>query len=305
MSVLSRLSTSNDERAARLAGIALMLLSIFMFSFGDATGKFLVGTYSVGQLLALRACAALLVLSPAIWRHRAQFLKLERPWLQLVRVMLSTLEVAAFFLATVYLPLADVITYYLAGPIFVTALSALVLREQVGWRRWSAILIGFCGVLIALRPSAQTFSLPALIALGGSLSFAVLMLITRSLRATPDIVMASSQFVGTFLLGAVMAPFGWVTPTPGSLVLFAAAGLISVTALFCVNRSLKLAPASVVVPYQYSMIVWAVIFGFVVFGDVPHPATIAGAAIIIGAGLYIYLRERSLGRDEGAVNPPV
>ncbi|WP_315742617.1 MULTISPECIES: DMT family transporter [unclassified Bradyrhizobium] len=305
MSVLSRLSTSNDERAARLAGIALMLLSIFMFSFGDATGKFLVGTYSVGQLLVLRACAALLVLSPVIWRHRAQFLKLERPWLQLVRVILSTLEVAAFFLATVYLPLADVITYYLAGPIFVTALSALVLREQVGWRRWSAILIGFCGVVIALRPSAQTFSLPALIALGGSLSFAVLMLITRSLRATPDIVMASSQFVGTFLLGAVMAPFGWVTPTPGSLVLFAAAGLISVTALFCVNRSLKLAPASVVVPYQYSMIVWAVIFGFVVFGDVPHPATIAGAAIIIGAGLYIYLRERSLGKDEGAVNPPV
>ena len=160
-----------DERSARLAGIGLMLLSVFMFSFGDALGKFLVATYSVGQLLWLRACAALLVLSPLIWRHRAQFFALERPWLQLLRVMLSTLEVAAFFLATVYLPLADVITYYLACPIFVTALSAIVLREQVGWRRWSAILIGFCGVLIALRPSAQTVSWPALIALGGSLSF--------------------------------------------------------------------------------------------------------------------------------------
>ena len=102
-------------------------------------------------------------------------------WLQLFRVVLSTLEVAAFFLATVYLPLADVITYYLACPIFVTALSAIVLRERVGWRRWSAVLIGFCGVLIALRPSAQTISWPAMIALGGSLSFAVLMLITRSL----------------------------------------------------------------------------------------------------------------------------
>ena len=304
MTFLSRISVHNDSRSARLAGIGLMLLSIFMFSFGDATGKFLVQTYSVGQLLCLRACAALLLLAPMIWRQRSQFINLERPWLQLVRVMLSTLEVAAFFLATVYLPLADVITYYLAGPIFVTALSALVLREHVGWRRWCAILIGFCGVLIALRPSAQTFSLPALIALGGSLSFAVLMLITRSLRATPDIVMASSQFVGTLLLGTAMAPFGWVTPTRSSLVLFAAAGLISVTALFCVNRSLKLAPASVVVPYQYSMIVWAVIFGFVVFGDVPHPATLVGAAIIIGAGLYIYLRERSLGRDESAVNPP-
>ena len=176
--------------------------------------------------------------------------------------MLSTLEVAAFFLATVYLPLADVITYYLACPIFVTALSAIVLRERVGWRRWSAVLIGFCGVLIALQPSAQTVSWPAMIALGGSLSFAILMLITRSLRATPDIVLASSQFAGTFMFGAVLAPFGWVTPTPGSLGLFVAAGCISVGALFCVNRSLKLAPACVVVPYQYSMIIWAVMFGY-------------------------------------------
>jgi drug/metabolite transporter (DMT)-like permease len=294
-----------DERSARLAGIALMVLSIFLFSFGDAMGKFIVATYSVGQLLFLRACAALLLLSPIIWRQRAHFARLERPWLQLFRVVLSTLEVAAFFLATVYLPLADVVTYYLAGPIFVTAMSAIFLGEKVGWRRWSAILIGFCGVLIALRPSVQTISLPALIALGGSLSFATLMLITRSLRATPDIVMASSQFVGTFLLGVGMSAFHWVPPTPGSLALFALAGCTSVAALFCVNRSLKLAPASVVVPYQYSMIVWAVIFGFVVFGDVPSLATIVGAAIIIGAGLYIFLRERDLGRGDEQVNPPV
>src|ERR1700719_2210208 len=217
MSLLAKISTGLDERSARLAGIGLMLLSIFMFSFCDALGKFMVATYSVGQLLWLRACAALLVLLPMIWRDRAAFMQLERPWLQLLRAVLSTLEVAAFFLATVYLPLADVVTYYLACPIFVTALSAIVLREKVGWRRWTAILIGFCGVLIALRPSAQTVSLPALIALGGSLSFATLMLITRSLRKTPDIVMASSQFIGTFSLGAVLSAFHWVPPTPGSL----------------------------------------------------------------------------------------
>src|SRR5579862_614997 len=297
MSLFAKLS-SYDDRSARLAGIGLMLLSIFMFSFGDALGKFLVATYSVGQLLWLRACAALIVLLPLVWRQRGEFTRLERPWLQLLRTVLSTLEVAAFFLATVYLPLADVVTYYLACPIFVTALSAIVLREKVGWRRWSAILIGFAGVLIALHPSVRSFSWPALIALCGSMSFAILMLITRSLRNTPDIVMATSQFVGTFLLGAVLAPIGWVTPAPQSLALFAAAGLISVCALMCVNRSLKLAPASVVVPYQYSMIVWAVIFGLVVFGDVPAPATVVGAAIIIGAGLYIFLRERRLGREE-------
>jgi drug/metabolite transporter (DMT)-like permease len=304
MSLLARISTHTDERSARLAGIGLMLLGVFMFSFGDALGKYLVSTYAVGQLLWLRACAALLVLSPLIWRQRDKFLQVERPWLQAIRILLSTLEVAAFFLATVYLPLADVTTYYLACPIFVTALSALVLREQVGWRRWSAIVIGFGGVLIALRPSAQTISWPAMIALGGSLSFSILMLITRSLRNTSDIVMASSQFAGTFFLGALMSPFGWVTPTAGSLAMFAAAGCISVAALICVNRSLKLAPASVVVPYQYSMIVWAITFGIIVFGDVPQPATIVGAAIIISAGLYIFLRERKLGREETAVNPP-
>ncbi len=303
MTLLARISPHNDERSARLAGIGLMLLSVSMFSFGDALGKFMVATYAVGQLLWLRACAALIVLAPAIWRHRASFARLERPWLQLLRVLLSTLEVAAFFLATVYLPLADVVTCYLACPIFVTALSAIVLRERVGWRRWSAILVGFTGVVIALHPSAQTVSWPAMIALSGSLSFSILMLVTRSLRATPDIVMASSQFIGTFLLGALMSPFGWVTPSSGSLALFAAAGIISVSALLCVNRSLKLAPASVVVPYQYSMIVWAIIFGIIVFGDMPSPATIIGAAIIIGAGLYIFLRERSLGREERVVSP--
>src|ERR1700716_872265 len=304
MTLFARTSTY-DERSARLAGIGLMLLGVFMFSFGDALGKFMVATYSVGQLLWLRACAALLVLAPMVWKQRAVFSDLERPWLQLLRVTLSTIEVAAFFIATVYLPLADVITYYLACPIFVTALSALVLRERVGWRRWSAVLIGFCGVLIALRPSSQTVSWPAMIALGGSLSFAVLMLITRSLRATPDIVLASSQFGGTFLFGAVMSPIGWVTPSLGSLGFFAAAGCISVSALLCVNRSLKLAPASAVVPYQYSMIIWAVLFGYVVFGDVPQVATLAGAAIIIGAGIYIFMRERELGRGKAVVNPPV
>src|SRR6266436_6606454 len=305
MTLLARLSSHRDERSAQLAGIGLMLLSVLMFSFGDALGKFMVATYAVGQLLWLRACAALIVLAPAIWRHRAAFVQLERPWLQLLRVVLSTLEVAAFFLATVYLPLADVVTCYLACPIFVTALSAIVLRERVGWRRWSAVLIGFCGVLIALRPSSQTVSWPAMIALGGSLSFAVLMLITRSLRATPDIVLASSQFAGTFLLGALLSPFAWVTPSIGSLLQFAAAGCISVGALLCVNRSLKLAPASVVVPYQYSMIIWAVMFGYCVFGDVPEVATILGAAIIIGAGIYIFMRERALGRKETVVSPPV
>ncbi len=305
MTLLAKISTATDDRSARLAGIGLMLLSVAMFSFGDALGKFIVATYPVGQLLLLRACAALIVLSPSIWRRRADFSRIERPWLQLLRVILSTLEVAAFFAAVAYLPLADVITYYLAGPIFVTALSAIVLHEHVGWRRWSAVVVGFCGVLIALQPSAQTVTWPAMIALGGSLSFALLMLITRSLRDTPDIVLASTQFMGTLLFGAMLAPFGWITPDPASLFLFILAGCVSVCALLCINRALKLAPASLVVPYQYCMIVWAVIYGYFIFGDVPSTATVIGAAIIIAAGLYIFVREQRLGREEAVVSQVV
>ena len=304
MNFLKKISATPDDRSARVAGIALMLAGVFMFSFGDALGKFIVATYSVGQFMLLRACAALALIGPSMWRTRAEFARVERPWLQVVRIVLSTLEIAAFFLAVVYLPLADVTTYYLATPIFVTALSAIVLREHVGWRRWSAILIGFCGVLIALHPSAQTVTWPAMIALAGSLAFSWLMLITRSLRATPDIVLASAQFLGTLVFGIVVAPFGWITPTWAHLGFFFAAGAISVCALFCVNRSLKLAPASIVAPYQYSMIIWAVMFGYLVFGDVPQAHTALGAAIIIAAGLYIFLRERELGRTETVVNPP-
>ena len=304
MNILSKFSIWSNERSPRLAGIGLMLAGVFMFSFGDALGKFLVATYPVGELLLLRATVPLIVMLALIWRHRATLPRLERPGLQLLRAVLSTAEVAAFFVAVVYLPLADVITYYLACPIFVTALSAIVLREHVGWRRWSAVVVGFCGVLIALQPSAQTISWPALIALGGSLSFAVLMVVTRSLRATPDIVLAATQFAGTFTVGLLVAPFAWLTPTWPHIGLFVLAGAISIVALLSTNRSLKLAPASVVVPYQYSMIVWAVLFGYAVFGDVPSPATLIGAAIIIGAGFYIFLREQRQGRED-AVSPPV
>ncbi len=304
MSILSRISTTLDDRSARLAGIVLMLISVCMFSFGDTLGKYIVATYSVGQLMFLRACAALALLAPSMWRQRHEFLRMERPWLQLVRVVFSTLEIAAFFLATVYLPLADVVTYYLATPIFVTALSAIFLREQVGWRRWSAILVGFAGVLVALRPSTQSISWPAMIALAGSLSFSCSLLTTRLLRATPDIVLASLQFVSGLLFGLLIAAVGWVTPSWSSFGLFFAAGAISVCALLCVNRSLKLAPASLVVPYQYTMILWAVTFGYIVFGDVPSFPMALGAVIIIGAGLYIFLRERKLGRREPDLNPP-
>jgi drug/metabolite transporter (DMT)-like permease len=116
--------------------------------------------------------------------------------------------------------------------------------------------------------------------------------------------MATGQIVSTWLYGLVVAPFAWKTPSLTDTALMALLGLVSVVALMCVNRSLKLAPASVVVPYQYTMIVWAIVLGYTVFGDVPALNVLVGAGIIVAAGLYIFLREQVRGRDSATPNPP-
>ena len=119
------------------------------------------------------------------------------------------------------------------------------------------------------------------------------MIATRLLRETPNTVLVGGQIVGTLIFGAVLAPFGWITPSPRDFALLSLFGVISIMALACVNHSLKLAPASVVVPYQYTLIVWAIVLGYAVFGDVPDLFTLIGAAIIVAAGLYIFWREQA------------
>jgi drug/metabolite transporter (DMT)-like permease len=287
-------SPSPEATRGTLAGIGLMLTGIALFSINDALGKWLLATYSVGELLLVRSATALILLAPFV--HRAgipAFRYAPRPALQLVRIVLSTLEVAMFFWAVSYLPLADTVTFYLAGPIYVTALSVLLLGERVGWRRWSAVLVGFAGVLLALRPSAASLTLPAIVALTGSIFFALLMIATRLLRETSNTVLVGGQIVGTLIFGAVLAPVGWITPSPRDFMLLSLFGVISMMALACVNHSLKLAAASVVVPYQYTLIVWAIVLGYAVFGDVPDLFTLIGAAIIVAAGLYIFWRAQA------------
>lgn len=296
-----------DQRPAAWAGISLMLLGVGMFSAGDVIGKLLVATLPVGQFLLLRAATSLTLLSPLVWRERTAFSAMPRRWLQLLRVALSASEVAAFFIAAIYLPLADIITFYLASPIFVTIAAALVLDEPVDIRRWLAVVVGFAGVVLALRPSSAVMEWQALVALAGGLAFAVLMVVTRLLRGTPDITLASTQLLGTLCLSAAMSlagPSSWLPLTLREAVLIGVGGCITIAALFCVNRSLKLAPASVVVPYQYSMIIWAAAFGYLVFGDVPRWTTIAGAAAIVAAGLYIVLHERAADRAGVTMTPP-
>jgi drug/metabolite transporter (DMT)-like permease len=146
----------SSPKSAIAAGIALMLVGCFAFSLNDTAGNWLVATYSVGELLLIRSIATLCVLAPFIRREGlSAFAAAPRPRLQILRVVLSSLEVALFYWAVVYLPLADVTTFYLAGPIFVTALSPFLLGETIGWKRLSVVVAGFIGVVVAMRPRVR------------------------------------------------------------------------------------------------------------------------------------------------------
>jgi drug/metabolite transporter (DMT)-like permease len=283
-------------RNATLAGIVMMLLGILLFSLNDVMGKWLVATYTVGQVLLLRSAAALLVIAPFVVKQGIRrTLRPERPGLQMLRVALGSCEVALFYWAVSYLPLADTMTLWLAAPVWAVVLAALLLGERVDAGRWLAVVAGFVGVAVALNPSGQSLSMPALIALVGSLSFAAMMITGRQLRGTPDVTLVAWQTLGALLMGVALLPFGWVTPSLADAALLALLGIVAMVAHLCVTRSLKLAEASVVVPYQYTLIVWALVFGWLVFGDWPTPAMLLGAALIIAAGMALLVLERRAG----------
>jgi drug/metabolite transporter (DMT)-like permease len=297
-------------RSGALLGIGLMLLGMFMFSVNDVMGKWLVATYSVGQVLLLRSAAALAILLPIMRRRKVPLALPPRPGLHALRIAFSTLEVAAFYWAVSYLALADVMTYYLAGPIYVAAFAVFWLGERLDRPRILAIAVGFLGVVVALRPSAATLSLPALIALAGSVFYSLLLITTRTLRETDDATLVLGQILGALIFGLVAAPFHWVTPGPVDLAGLLLLGIVSMAAHVCVNRSLKIAPASVVAPYQYTLIVWAIVLGYLAFGDVVGFWTLVGAAIICVAGLALLLLEREAAKrgreaqDIQAATPP-
>lgn len=277
------------------SAIIIMLLSMFLFTSNDAVGKWLTGSYSVGQLVFIRSLVALLVLSPLIWQAGPMsLLRFERSGLFWIRVALTLADSFSFYFAVSYLPLADVMTYWLAAPIYVAALSPLLLGEKVGWRRWSAIGIGFLGVIIALEPSRNMLSPAAIASLFGSLSFGLVMLTARSLRATSGLTMIFWQSFGGVIVGLVTLPFAWTTPPVHHWPALALLGLLAMVAHVFVNWAFKLADAATVAPLQYTQLLWAIVYGWLVFGDFPSIAKFIGAGLIIASGLFIFFRERQV-----------
>jgi drug/metabolite transporter (DMT)-like permease len=276
---------------AVLLGVLLMLLGDFMFALNDAMGKWLVASFSVGQVLFIRSIGAFFVLGPMLARQPLSALyRLDQPSLHVLRMVLCTADTALFYAAVTYLPLADVMTFYMAGPIYVAALSHFLLGERIGWRRWLAVLIGFVGVVIALRPSSEMLSLPSIFGLVGSLSFALTLVLNRKLRSTSDATLVTWQTIAALVAGGVLAIGNWSPFNVGELAALLLLGIVACAAHLLITRSLKLAPASLLAPLQYTLLVWAVVLGWAFFGDFPDAQMLIGAGIIVLAGLFIFHR---------------
>ncbi|OLP60472.1 multidrug DMT transporter permease [Xaviernesmea oryzae] len=281
-------------------GVAFMLAGMLMFSLNDVLGKWLAASHSAFQVMTVRSLAALLVLSPFMlrlgWRR---LVRVEQPYLHVVRALFFSVDALAFYYCVAFMPLADAMTYWLAVPIYVAAASPFLLGKKVGWRRWLAILVGFSGVLIALNPSSASFSLPALVALGGSLAYGGAVVLGRKLREAPDVTLVTWQVVSALIsasVGLAIFPESWSPVSPVNLGLLGLLGIVALCAHIFVNRSLKLADAATVVPLQYTLLFWAVLFGWLIFSDVPRPTTVIGAVLIVLSGLFIFFREQTVKR---------
>jgi len=286
-----------SDRQSNLRGIGLTLLAGVLFSSTNTAAKWVMVDVPTGELLWFRGTIALAVCCLLVRRSEvAAVLHSGQLGLHALRSCFSAIEVGCFYWAIARTPLADITTIYLAAPIYVTAMAALFLREKVGWRRWTAVLIGFVGVLVAVHPAGDSVSTPALVALGGSLLYAVSLVATRRLRAASSTLLVATQMGALMVLSTASAGLGWVMPSGSEFALLVMIGVVSMLAYWCINQGLRLAAASAVAPFNYGSIVWAGLLGFLVFADVPSRATLTGAAIIVGAGLFILLRERAVRR---------
>lgn len=286
---------ASHERVTRLTGIALMCGAVACFAMLDTTAKYLSLYMSTLQVVWARYTGAFVL--PFIVSNpwtRPGLTRTTRPVLQLVRSVLLLASTLGNFAALRYLQLDEAIALVFSTPFFVAALSGPMLGEWVRWRRWTAIAVGFVGVLVVVRPGQGTFQPAALFSLSAALCYALYSIITRILARTDpnDTTLFYSNIVGAVALLPVV-PFVWMTPTdPLVIALMVASGAMGSCGHYLLIAAHRLAPATVLSPFIYTEIVLVTVSGFLVFGDVPNRWTLTGAGIVVASGLYLLYRER-------------
>ena len=273
----------------------------------DVCAKWLLETYAISQLVLLRCgFSALLIFWYGLTRAAPGALKPRRPLLHLGRSVLMAGSMFAFFYALPHISLAEVLTFAFAAPLIVTALSRPLLGEVVGPWRWLAVLIGFSGVMVVLQPGQGLMEPAALVALGGAALYALLSVSARHLSATETTISLSLYlFPLPMLISVPLAVRDWITPAPWDWLLFAACGIFGGLAFVFMNAAFRRAQAALLVPFEYTGLVWAAGAGYLLWGEVPAARTWLGAGIIVSSGLFILYRETRSHRPQSQADFPL
>ncbi len=289
-----------------LRGIVFLCLGVFIFSLQDAVIKQVSGGYPLTQVVVIRSMVAIPILL-ALVQIETGWRAIFSPdfWPLTARAAILFVSYTAYYLAFPALPLADAVALYFTVPLFVTALAGPLLGERSGWQVWTAVAVGFLGVMVMLQPGSGLFEPAALLSLVAAAMYAISMLMARRLGVVQAASVMAFYQNWVFLAGAAALAFGlhqlgivqadhpslsflvrpWVWPTLSDGALIASCGVIAATGMMFLTSAYRVARANLVTSFEYSGVLWAPLWGFVFFGEEPRLTTVAGAALIVGAGL--------------------
>ena len=296
-------------------GILCMLGFCVLAPVMDAFAKATPEEVPVTQIVAARfAIQAILLLPLAAALGHGRLPGPRDTGLNLLRAGALLTATGCFFAAIRHMPIANALAIFFVEPFILSLLGALVLRETVGWRRIAACTVGFAGALLVIRPSFDDLGAVALLPLGTAFFFALYMLLTRAMsrRISPVALQAQTALAASLLIlpplvlmeGSGAALWDPVLPTGGALVTLAGVGILATASHLSITYALRFAPAGTIAPLQYLEIVGAVAVGYIAFADFPDALTWVGIAIIVGSGLYVFARERQLGKRAERPPPP-
>ncbi|GAA6149709.1 DMT family transporter [Pseudooceanicola nitratireducens] len=292
--------TSDPATNDNLRGAALMMLSMALFTMNDVFMKSLAGEVPLYQILFIRNGVVTLAFLALAYRSGALLRGLSRRDLMLATVRgAAEVATAYFFLTALFnMPLANVTAVLQSAPLMVMVAAAIFLKEPIGWRRILAVVAGFSGVLLIIRPGPEGFNLYALYVLISVVCITVRDITTRKLsREAPALlVSAITSAMVCLCFGATGIGSDWIALTPRSGGVIAGAALVVMGAYLASVQAMRLGEVSFVSPFRYTALIWALILGFLVFGDWPTDLTLIGAAVVVGSGLFSFYRELQVKR---------
>ena len=270
----------------------------FVFAASSAASKWLVQSYPIGEVLFTRTLVSLIVCSIFILPQTGlSVFRTQRLRHHLLRSGSQGVSQTFLLFAFTMMPLAGAIAINFSAPLFATLASALVLKEPVGAARWTALLVGFCGVLIVTHPGTGTFQIGALFALGNAVLYGSVTAGVRSMTRTESAeTLTLYQLALLTAFFALFMPWTWIWPSPSDSVWILFNGTSNAIGQYWWTRALHLAPASAVAPFYYLSLIWASIMGFLIWGEMPTVSLVIGSGIVAGSGLFLFWRETRVRR---------